>query len=67
VTLGCNFREDRQRAKQFLKAAAQRGADADYELRGWKALESTTESSEISKLNGKVRNREYHCLMFQDV
>lgn len=34
VTLGCNFREDRERAKQFLKAAVRRGADADYELRG---------------------------------
>eukprot|EP00435_Cladocopium_sp_Y103_P044299 s2258_g12.t1 len=34
VTLGCNFREDPECTKKFLKVAARLGADADYELRG---------------------------------
>ena len=37
VTLGCNFREDPESAKDFLKVAAQLGVHADCELKGRKA------------------------------
>ena len=37
VTLGCNFREDPESAKDFLRVAARLGVHADYELKGWKA------------------------------
>jgi len=37
ATLGCNFCEDPESAKDFLRVAAQLGVHADYELKGWKA------------------------------